>query len=605
MRTSNSFNVMHVKKIKTLQDALGIYAHILRMGEIQANINQQLTHLNRTLFDGAPAFEDLEATFIEAVGGQAAYTALKNRKDFENKVLFTGIILSASPSYFNDGQDNAKDKETRLAEWVLTMQEFIEKEIKPRGVIVSVELHLDETTPHIHVLQIPAVNHKLSHFKSYGEMADKYLDLDCDGKPQRGKSNNLKTLPIKTLSQSDKDAVAANGGLIKGYDNLTELHDRLGQYTKHLGIRRGIKNGAAPHDDLMEHYRLVNSSTQDIREAIDVLKAPVPTWIEPTPPKKPMFQRAAYQKESDDYEQKRKRDKQSHEAMLSQHEAAKRLLLSNLPVVYSQANEAARLLESNDALRQQSDVAESIRLQKLVDELNQKIIDNEQRTRMVQSALNAQIINLNAQQAATDNAHNTQLKMLMDENLKKNASFGDLAKKTVMQLKNQITELQAKNDYYSQENAEREALEAETYIDLSHYSDGENLDTLNLDSMIQEYALDAVDNPEIERAICNDFSRLAVLKTKKSISNAIAWNAILDDAVHGFNPLNTFKQMAQARFSKNKSVKGYQIPEAFLNSYFAKNPEHEHLMYEYAKTIGDLKAGVTIIQSKGTKGLRI
>jgi hypothetical protein len=93
----------------------------------------------------------------------------------------TEMLLTASPDYFRSwpgGRDEAgKHSPERLEKWVKASMAFLTEQYGPQ--LLQAELHLDEKTPHIHVLLVPLVDNKLSHSKLFGsESSDMSLLQD-------------------------------------------------------------------------------------------------------------------------------------------------------------------------------------------------------------------------------------------------------------------------------------------------------------------------------------------------------------------------------------------------------------------------------------------
>lgn len=154
----------------------------------------------------SPSTPDLETIVRDRIGEQTI------RK---NAVLAVEFLLTASPEYFRPKnpelagyyeQQQLEDFQHTACEWLLN---------RYGDRIVRAELHLDESTPHIHAYMVP---------------------LD-----EKGKLNCRALL----------------GG---SRYRLSELQDDFATAMKPLGLERGIKGSRAKHTEVRKYYTAVNSS---------------------------------------------------------------------------------------------------------------------------------------------------------------------------------------------------------------------------------------------------------------------------------------------------------------------------------------------------------
>lgn len=146
----------------------------------------------------------------------ASTTKHKPRKD---AVLCTELFLSASPEYFRpDDPSKAGQWDDKLM-WAFaqTSAQWLQDNYGDK--CVRAELHLDESTPHIHAYVVP-INDKtkqLSHKEMFGG---------------HGRSASIK---------------------------LSKLQDSYAAALAPLGISRGVKGSQATHTKIQEYYQAVNS----------------------------------------------------------------------------------------------------------------------------------------------------------------------------------------------------------------------------------------------------------------------------------------------------------------------------------------------------------
>lgn len=115
----------------------------------QPNINSALTHLNRySAKDGASSMVDkINARLPD-----------KRRKDAVEAIE---LIMSASPAFF-DAIETDREKlngHPKFRQWVKDTIDWVKKEFGQN--VVDISLHMDEKTPHLHVVTMPLVDGRL------------------------------------------------------------------------------------------------------------------------------------------------------------------------------------------------------------------------------------------------------------------------------------------------------------------------------------------------------------------------------------------------------------------------------------------------------------
>lgn len=135
-----SFAILRHGKIKSTSKG-AVIAHNHRLGDVdQVNINRDQKHLNRC-FMGDGLAERISAKM-----------PAKIRKD---AVVSVEVLLTSGPEFF----DGIEKDRTRLATnqtflaWVKTSLDWAKKEFG--GNLVDATLHMDESTPHIHLMAVP------------------------------------------------------------------------------------------------------------------------------------------------------------------------------------------------------------------------------------------------------------------------------------------------------------------------------------------------------------------------------------------------------------------------------------------------------------------
>ncbi|MBW4638599.1 MAG: plasmid recombination protein [Gloeocapsa sp. UFS-A4-WI-NPMV-4B04] len=170
------------------------------------NADPEKQHIRIIGSPDSPSTPDLETLVRQRIGEQTI------RK---NAVLAVEFLLTASPEYFrpDDPGKAGHYEQQQLEDFQHTACEWLLNRYGDR--IVRAELHLDESTPHIHAYMVP---------------------LD-----EKGKLNCRALL----------------GG---SRYRLSELQDDFAAAMKPLGLERGIKGSRAKHTEVRKYYAAVNSS---------------------------------------------------------------------------------------------------------------------------------------------------------------------------------------------------------------------------------------------------------------------------------------------------------------------------------------------------------
>ena len=165
------------------------------------NANSQVDNIR---FVGEGDNRPLKSAVVERIGEQ------KIRK---NAVLAVEMLLTASPEYFRPEEPERAGyyEPEKLVEWQQTVRTWLNDEYGDR--IVRAELHLDESTPHIHAYLVP---------------------LD-----ERGKLNCR--------------------GIFGGREKMSRFQDSYAAAMSPLGLERGIKGSKAKHAKIKQYYAAVNS----------------------------------------------------------------------------------------------------------------------------------------------------------------------------------------------------------------------------------------------------------------------------------------------------------------------------------------------------------
>lgn len=200
--------ILRIEKLKTFGNVAGSDDHVTRNRETP---NADPTRENVRLIGG----EDERA--LEEIVKEKIST-LKHRPRHD-AVLCTEMFLSASPEYFRpvDPSLSGQWSDSLMQQWALASRDWLAQNYGSK--CVRAELHLDESTPHIHAYIVP-VNEKtgrVSHDAMFG----------------------------------------GRGG--QGRIKLSKLQDSYAAALAPLGIERGVKGSKATHTKVKEYYQAVNS----------------------------------------------------------------------------------------------------------------------------------------------------------------------------------------------------------------------------------------------------------------------------------------------------------------------------------------------------------
>ncbi|WP_302606258.1 MobV family relaxase [uncultured Alistipes sp.] len=221
--------VFHMQKTRGTDS--GTSAHIERKVK-PSNADEERTYLNRRLIE----YPDGVQTRTQAIQHRLE-TAGLTRKVGKNQVRVIRIMLSGSP-------DDMRRivREGRLDEWCADNMKYL-AETFGRENIVSADLHLDETSPHIHATLVPIVTTERKRKKQEERRAKRY----------RTKSASRPRLCADEVMARVK---------------LKEYQDTYAAAMAKYGLQRGIEGSKARHVDTTQFYR-------DVKAMTDTLKADV------------------------------------------------------------------------------------------------------------------------------------------------------------------------------------------------------------------------------------------------------------------------------------------------------------------------------------------
>ena len=225
------YAVLHLDKAKGADS--GMSAHIERTIHPK-NADPMRTHLNRELIQ----FPEGVTSRTQAIQHRLDTAGLK-RKIGKNQVQAIRILLTGTH------EDMMQiEKEGRLNEWCQDNIDWLRKTYGADNV-VSVVLHMDESTPHLHATVIPIVETERKRKKKEEEVKRTYR----------------KKAPAPRLSADDVMSRAK----LKSYQN--SYATAMQKY----GLQRGIEGSEAQHISTHEYYRSLMLKGKSLQEDVDEL----------------------------------------------------------------------------------------------------------------------------------------------------------------------------------------------------------------------------------------------------------------------------------------------------------------------------------------------
>lgn len=257
-----SYAILRHGKIKsTGKGAALAHNHRTYLGD-QVNIDRSLSDLN--IYANGSASQRLDALLPE-----------KKRKD---AVVAVEVLLTASPEFF-DGLDTDRRRlanHPEFKKWVVATEKWAKAEFGKN--LVDFVLHMDESTPHIHLLAVPLVQGRLcgKEFTSREQMQSRqtsYAKAMAGFGLQRGESaveTKRKHIPLK-----GKPPAASSKALAAALEEVERLTAELA---------RAQKRFERAHTLNIENLHLLNRLEKEkaaLVKELEALKATQPALATP------------------------------------------------------------------------------------------------------------------------------------------------------------------------------------------------------------------------------------------------------------------------------------------------------------------------------------
>lgn len=220
------FSFLRTKKLGDYSQVAGTAGHNTR--SIPAgHVDAEKSNLNQVLVGaGNPA---------EIVAMAKALISKNGIKPRKNSVLCIETILTASPEFFEMYPE-------KYQEWLDSSVKYLEKTFGKENII-SIVVHLDEETPHIHALTVP---------------------IDKTLKPEKTKSNGEK------VKQRGGNVRLNAKKWLGSPQKLSKMQTEYNNAVSHLGLVRGIEKSNAKHTPPKEYRAIFNEAFDEVKKNHEV-----------------------------------------------------------------------------------------------------------------------------------------------------------------------------------------------------------------------------------------------------------------------------------------------------------------------------------------------
>ena len=154
------------------------------------------------------------------------------------------IMLSASPTYFRDNPlDYGKFDEKKMQAWLDANIKFLQKKYGEN--LLTVDVHLDEMTPHLHATMTPIATKQKAKRRTKEQI------------------KNEEQAETYETSVFDCKNIFNNEGLIRFQDETAEA-------VQHLGIRRGIAGLRLENQTIKDHYAFIEEVNREAEKLLEL-----------------------------------------------------------------------------------------------------------------------------------------------------------------------------------------------------------------------------------------------------------------------------------------------------------------------------------------------
>lgn len=196
-------------------------------------------HFERVYGNKNMDLEQLLMAHLDGLGAVFSKMGVKQKNDSDRSKQTTVInefVLSASPEYFRPGRPEAAGEydQERLDEWLQIAIKWAKKEFGQH--LLAIDLHCDESTPHLHICVAPLVEKTKNLRRTKAEIAE--------GKPAR-------TATVWSFNNLE----------INTPESMRERQTSAAEAFKSLGLRRGVPS-KAKHENVKAYYKRINAAIE-------------------------------------------------------------------------------------------------------------------------------------------------------------------------------------------------------------------------------------------------------------------------------------------------------------------------------------------------------
>ncbi|MGY8897606.1 MAG: MobV family relaxase [Paraglaciecola sp.] len=212
MAAESPYAILRVEKVKSYAALAAMANHWFRLNPTP-NADSRRSHLNKTLIGDNNIVSKIKSKLH-------AHGIKKLRK---NGVLALEFVLTFSPEFVfqNDKRQYRSDAKERVNQWAKNSLNWAKNEYGAN--LISAVIHLDESTPHIHLCVVPI-------------------------KPKKGGKYGLCARDITG-----------------GKEKLQKLQDSYHNEMKNLGLQRGKKRVRCQHQTIQDYHNGIQIALRQIK----------------------------------------------------------------------------------------------------------------------------------------------------------------------------------------------------------------------------------------------------------------------------------------------------------------------------------------------------
>lgn len=223
------YAIIRIAKLGSPGSVGGAGEHIHRQRHTP-NADPELIKFNKCLVGSEDLLNDINVR-LESAG-------ITPRK---NAVLAVEHLITASPEFFDykkvvrpDGTAGLRGNVKSLAEFESRTLSWLRQRYGTENV-VSVVVHKDEKSPHIHAVIVPILTKEIAL------------------------TRKTKKTPDRKLKTQTRTVLAARE-LFGERHQLREMQSSFAQHMQSLGLNRGLEGSKAEHTTVKDFYRLANAA---------------------------------------------------------------------------------------------------------------------------------------------------------------------------------------------------------------------------------------------------------------------------------------------------------------------------------------------------------